>query len=701
MKDLIMKTLFLLTLVLFAETALSQDIAFREDFNDNSRKWSEDDNDSYMSKVEDGHYSIFHKRESGSYFFWKSIIVDPDKDFSIEAAITQISGVDNNGYGILWGAQDVKNCYMFAITTNGYFKVAKYENGTYTDIQKWQTIKGINEMGKANTLLAKHKGSHIYFYVNGNEVFNTNFAPFFGSNMGFVVNDKMTIQVDYLEVRQDGMQINLVNNPINGFAKENLGKNVNSEYDEIMPVISPDGKTLYVTRKKHPGNTGSELKDDIWYATRNEDGTWGKLKNIGKPLNNTGYNSVISVSPDGNTLMLMNTYTKDGEPLGSGISISNKTNDGWEIPKTMEIQDYYNNDNYVEFCLSANKKILIMAVQRSDSYGKRDLYVSFEENGIFSVPKNLGPVVNSFNYEISPFLASDNMTLYYSSNGKPGYGDNDIFVTRRLDDSWTNWSQPKNLGPEINTPSWDAYYSIPASGEYAYLVSSDHSFGKADIFRIKPPEDAKPKPVILVFGKVFNSKTKEPIEASIKYNNLATDEEMGTALSNPATGAYTIVLPYGQKYSFFASREGYYPVSENIDASAITAYEEIEQNLLLSPVEVGSTIRLNNIFFDTDKATLKLESYPELNRLVEFLNINFQVKIALSGYTDNQGSDDYNIALSEARVKTVSQYLIQKGITADRFTGKGYGESKPVATNDTPEGRALNRRVEFTFIEVK
>jgi outer membrane protein OmpA-like peptidoglycan-associated protein len=312
---------------------------------------------------------------------------------------------------------------------------------------------------------------------------------------------------------------------------------------------------------------------------------------------------------------------------------------------------------------------------------------------------NIGSVVNSYNNESSPFLASDDRSLYFSSNGHPGYGSNDIFMTKRLDDTWLNWSAPKNLGPEINSAEWDAYYTLPASGNYAYLISYENAIGEGDIFRVKPPEASKPDPVVLIFGKVINKKTNEPMQASISYNDLKTDTEKGSATSDPSTGEYRIILPYGTNYSFRAMQQGFYPTSDNLDVSTLDHYTEIERDLYLSPIEVGETIRLNNIFFDLDKATLKEESFSELNRLVQLLKDNSKMTIKIQGHTDNQGSDAYNKKLSEDRVNTVIQYLITNGVETERLTGEGFGESNPVATNDTDEGKAINRRVEFTIIK--
>ena len=696
-----MKYFHLLVSSLLSIATLAQtDIAFHDDFNDNKKNWNVNRSADMDCYVENGHYVINHKRESGSWYFWKYIPIDEYADFVIEAKIRLVSGVENNGFGLIWGTADVSNTNMFTITANGYFKIAKSEDGSYKDIQKWKSLDNVNPKNEYNTLKVHKIHNTLYYYLNGQRIYSSRFSPFFGHYFGFIVYDKMRIEVDYLTLKQDGMALNEVKYEA-VYEKEHLGDKINSKYSEIMPRISPDGKTLYLARKDDPKNTGGDKNDDIWVSYLGDDGSWSELENIGKPLNNTGHNDVISVPPDGNSLILMNTYNSDGSPGSTGMSRSVKTKKGWSLPKTINIKNYYNNSSYSEFCLSSDNQVLLMTIERNDTYGAKDVYFSIFDGEEFSEPMNLGPVVNTFGNEVSPFLASDNVTLYYSTNGKTGYGDNDIFVTKRLDDTWTNWSEPKNLGPAINTQDWDAYYTVPASGDYAYLISQENSLGKGDVFRIKIPEEAKPEPVVLISGVVRNSVTKDPMEANIIYNNLRTDEVIGTAISDPVTGQYKIVLPYGKIYSFRATQAGFYPVSDNMNVEEIDEYVTIEKDLILTPVKVGETIRLNNIFFDVNKSTLKEESYSELNRLISFMNDNPKMKISIGGHTDSQGEDAFNLKLSQDRVKSVIDYLLSKNISSENLAGQGYGETQPIASNDTEEGRGLNRRVEFTIVELK
>jgi len=290
--------------------------------------------------------------------------------------------------------------------------------------------------------------------------------------------------------------------------------------------------------------------------------------------------------------------------------------------------------------------------------------------------------------------------MYYSSNGLPGYGNQDIFITRRLDSTWLHWSEPENLGPYVNGRDFDAYYTVSARGDYAYLVSSDGtSFGLEDIYTIKLPQAARPKPVVLVSGKVLNAKSKAPIEAEVLYEFLPSGVEAGLARSNPSDGSYKISLPVGSDFGFRAEAEGYYAVSEQLSTKSLKEYSEITKDLFLAPIEAGEAIRLNNIFFDFGKAELRPESFPELLRLVRFLQEHSNVSIELGGHTDNIGNDEANQTLSEERVGAVRNYLIEQKIAPKRMKAVGYGKKHPVASNETEEGRQINRRVEFTILK--
>ncbi len=679
------------------------DSTFNEQYLDNTFQWGEWETHETVAKIKNGQYAIQHLRLEGSWAYWQAFQVDLTQDFIIETQMTQQEGADNYGHGVIWGYADWDNYNSFLISPNGYVNVNATNASTYKELQAWKKDDAVKGIGLANTLKIERIKNDITFYVNEKEVFKSNSNSFKtgGQYIGFILYRNKKVDVDYLTIKGKFPKINLVADAIKGYKIENLGPNVNTDYAELLPVISPDGKTLYFTRRNDPENIGSK-NDDVLYSEKQADGTWGKFNRMSKPINNTGHNFVVSVAADNNTLILGNTYNADGSQKSSGLSISYKTTQGWSVPEDLNIKNFYNKAEYNEYCLSPDNQFLILAIQRDDSKaGSRDLYVSFKNGKTsYTEPLNLGDVINTHGTEMTPFLASDSKTLYFSSNGHAGYGNNDIFVTRRLDDTWKKWSTPENLGPEINSRAWDAYFTIPASGEEAYLVSSNNKAATGDIVKIKLTEASKPNPVVLVKGKVLNKKDNTPLEATIHYYEMGNeDQEVGSATSNPVNGNYNIILQAGKKYSFRAAKDNYYAINDFVDVSQLKNYIEIEKNLYLAPIEIGQTIRLNNIFFDFDKANLKPESYEELDRLVNFLKENKKIEIEISGHTDNQGSEEYNLKLSQLRAESVLSYITSKGIDKIRLTAKGFGKSKPVASNEHEEGRAQNRRVEFTILK--
>lgn len=466
-------------------------------------------------------------------------------------------------------------------------------------------------------------------------------------------------------------------------------------------MVSPDGKKIYFTREDHPLNTfGGVNSQDIWEADISDDFNSAVATHMEAPVNLSLKNGVYGMSPDGNMMLIKGVY-KNGEYIGSGFSRIYKTKTGWSDPEKIEVKNFsnYAKGKYQGGFLSSDNTTLILYMSPIKNDDKSNLYVSFkQDDNSFSEPKLLKEI-NTKNTEATPFLAADNKTLYFSSNREGGYGNIDIWMAKREDDSWEKWSEPINLGEEINTPGFDAYYSVDASGQWGYMVSTANSKGKEDIKRFELKEEVKPDPVVLVRGKVFDAKTKSPIESTIEYEGLADGKKYGLVKTNPANGEYTIILPYGVNYSFNAEADGFIAVSDNLDLTQTGEYKEITRDLYLVPIEVGSTVRLNNIFFETNKSELKKESFVELKKVLQILNKYPEMEIEISGHTDNVGNEDYNKMLSQKRAEAVMNYLTENNIAINRIIPVGYGMIKPTDTNDTEEGRARNRRVEFTILK--
>lgn len=518
-------------------------------------------------------------------------------------------------------------------------------------------------------------------------------------------------QIDAIGISEDtkpvSVGINVSKDTPKDIQKENLGKTVNSPGQEVAPVIAPDGKTLFFTRNFNKANMGAADRQDVWYSTLGSSvggatPGWNEAINIGSPINNAGDNAISSMATDGRTAYLINVYRPDGG-LSFGISKSIRTKTGWSQPVECKIANNYNlhEKNQLEFCVSPDGRSIILAVQRKDSRGNRDLYVSQQKpDNTWSEPVSLGNVINTADFESSPFLAADSRTLYFTSAGHPGYGNGDIFVSRRLDDSWNNWSEPENLGPSINTAEWDGYFTIPASGEYAYLSSRAGSLGEDDIFRLKLFPAIKPDPVAIVAGQVLDAKTQKPVSATVVSKIFGDAKDVTSVDYSPEMGEYKLILPTQKVYTMTASKEGYFPTTETLDLSKDKRFRDIRRNLYLVKIESGQKITMREVLFQQSQFALQPSANEELDRVVGMLEKYPSMDLLVEGHTDNQGDWEPNMKLAQDRVRVVKDYLIGKGIDEKRIQTKAWGPSKPVASNETEEKRKLNRRVEFTILKL-
>ncbi len=490
-----------------------------------------------------------------------------------------------------------------------------------------------------------------------------------------------------------------------GIVIERLDKNVNSDYSEYNPLLSPDGKVLYFSRKNHPENIGGvNDKEDIWYSELDENGKWKLAKNMGAEFNNEypNFANTISSTPDGKSVIMVlgNKYLKDGKKSVAGVSISSHVGSQWTKPVSLNITNDYNYNDKANYFLTNNRKALLMSVERDDSQGARDLYVIFmKDDSVWTEPLNLGKVVNTAAEESSPFLSIDDKTLFFSSNGFSGFGGSDIYVSKRLDDTWTKWSTPENMGKTINSPLEDLFFNIPANSDYAYY-SRGVSENNTDIFNVKLPILQSPEEWVTVKGELVDARNNTPLGAKIIYERLPDGKDLGIWQSDPKTGDFEIKLPVGFLYSIRAEANDFISESQTLD---LRKAGTDKKNIVfkLKPIEVvhlekDAMFSMNSIFFDFAKVVLKPESFPELERVVQMLNEKPGITIEIAGHTDNKGTIAYNKSLSEGRANAVKKFLTSKGINTGRVTTIGYGESKPIVSNDDEQdGREINRRVEF------
>lgn len=682
-----------ITVILFfliQATAKAQlPIIIYETFDDNRYGWFEGETADHKVLLQEGKYLI--DAPEGGWMSYLAPYVEKNKDFSFEASFTQIDGKDNNGFGFIWGFDGQDGMNNFTFTTSGYYRIYCADKSVGVS-DEWRSTNLVKPMGRPNKLKVERKNNLMFFYLNGKQVATAKAFPWHGKYVGFVTYTKMKLLIDDFIFAHD-IKINLpVNMGVPG-VKENLGKNVNSRFDEVSPKISSNGKVLYFGRKHSPENTGGVLdKEDIWESRTMDGKTWSKSVNLRQPVNTPTTNNLISVSTDNNSFLF---HSEDG------FAFMHRTANGFSGLEDLGIK-FNNESDFLEGSLSPDgKAILFVAKLKANAFYRadekeRDIYVCQKRaDGTWSPPIHTGRILNSPGDEYSPFLSADNKTLYFASNGRPGYGDVDIFMSRRLSDGWTQWSQPVNLGLGINTVGFDAYYTQPASGDYGYMVSNIKSEGLTDIIRFKLPETVKPDPVVLVEGRVLNAKTQQPLQAVIRFDDLQTRQDVGEARSDPRTGDFKIALPTGKNYGYHAEAAGYLSVNENLELIHLLEYGELRKDLFLVPIEIGESIQLKNVFFIQSKPVLMSESYPELDRLVRIMKDNSTIEIELNGHTEGRGDPKANLVLSEERVEAVKDYLVSKGISEKRIVGKGFGGAKPMVSNDTEENRQLNRRVEF------
>lgn len=472
------------------------------------------------------------------------------------------------------------------------------------------------------------------------------------------------------------------------FAPKNLGDSINSTASEYFPSLTIDGKQMIFTRVINNNNEdffGSHKIGDKWTKAVRLNGS------INTPMNEGAQN----ISQDGNWLVFTGCNRPDG--YGScDIYISYLTNSGWS--EAINIGNKINTENWEsQPCLSPDKRDLYFASRRPGGYGGSDIYVShLQPNGRWSEPENLGPEINTAGDEESPFIHADNQTLYFTSNGLPGYGDQDIFVTRKQADG--KWSKPENLGYPINTISHEGTLCITADGKTAYYASDrSDSKGGLDIYSFEMRPDIRPYKTLWIKGRVYDQKTSAGLPSAVELIDLATKQTI-SKVQTDETGNYLITLPVGKDYAFNVNRQGYLFYSDNYSLKDKSPDSTYEKDIPLQPIEVNAAIVLKNIFFDYNKFDLRPESQVELDKVVQLLHENPTVKIQIEGYTDNIGNALDNLKLSENRAKAVVNYLVSKGISAARLTAKGFGATKPIADNKTEEGRAQNRRTELKVV---
>ena len=471
------------------------------------------------------------------------------------------------------------------------------------------------------------------------------------------------------------------------FARKNLGDSVNSDALEYYPSLTIDGKKLIFTRRLSG--------DEDFYECDLVDGKWGKAKPLGGRVNTNLNEGAQNISQDGSWIV----FTGCNYPEGQGscdLYISFKTKNSWS--EAENIGPIVNTDFWESSpSLSPDKRDLYFSSNQSGTYGGKDIWVSHRSvTGKWSRPENLGPTINTKGDESCSFMYADNQTLFFNSDGHPGYGQTDLFFSKKITDS--TWSEPENLGYPINTIDEEGSLIVAADGKTAYYASDgSDTRGGLDLYSFQLREDIQPPRTLWVKGKVFDAKTKNGLPSSVELTDI-NSRRLISKVQTDEDGNYLTTLPVGKDYAFNVNRKGYLFFSENynINNNSDSVYTA---DIPLQPIEAGAVVILKNIFFDSKKTDLKPESIVELDKVIQLMNDNPKLKILISGYTDNVGKPQDNLTLSNGRSLAVVNYLLaSKQIARDRLQSKGSGEAKPIADNATDQGKALNRRTELRVI---
>ncbi len=497
---------------------------------------------------------------------------------------------------------------------------------------------------------------------------------------------------------------------------------LNSYADEQTPFLTPDGKTIFFTRAHHGENIGGKADPgDLWYSYFTDTTGWVMPLPLPETLNTKYYNGGFGIR--NNEMSVYGVYRSANSPV-PGISLSSVVTwpDTWSTPKPVEIEYFQNRSANHGNTISADGSVMIMALESFKTHGAEDLYVSFwnTTDNRWAEPKNLGDQINTKLQELTPYLAPDNKTLFFSSNGHGGEGSRDVFVSQRLDESWTNWTIPRNMGPSINTEGAEMAYRYYPDLELAVYTTTMDSDGYGDI-RIIPVTKEEINQVLteeiivpMDIADVELPKNNRPIEESentMIIRGKITDLSSGKAVFARAKilgeeefvlehfndSIFSFVVKNEQDYVLQVDAEGYF--SKQIELKIKTdKSKEIVQNVEIEKLVVGARVELKNVLFVRGTTDFIGSSYAELDLIAEMMMNNPSMKIELSGHTDAVGNAQLNLRLSQERVDAVINYLIDGGIDRSRLSGKGYGGTVPVASNATEATRKLNRRVEFTIV---
>lgn len=692
--------------LLFFSLGFSQTLPFsyKNDYDNKLLIAEELKTDYSKSNVDNGNMVFELKNENMPFFSTEFAAINAAKDFIIESEIAPEFPEGKTGkFGLTWGYKSANTANVFVVNEKNEFKIYQVKAGAYTIVSDWKPtgLPAAEFKGKIKFKIRQAEG-HTEFYLNGIKKHSCKKLSLFGSRMGYSVGTNM--QASYLYLKQDNGKLLVSARAKDFIKKEVLALSSDKASNEINPMVAKDGKTIYFTQAIMNRAKVAEERRSLCKASLDKDGNVSDIISYETNFNGVQHDQLVAV-PENNEFLFANVqitkadhssqrsvyrFTCSGKDFLSPKAILKQS-----VEQGIPTKNEWKNVYFSSGCFSPDKKVFVYSADnRDDSLLQADLYfITKTGDSTWSAPTKLNSSINTFGDEECPFLSVDGKTLYFSSNGLPGFGGSDVFVCRRTDDGWVHWSAPENMGPLVNGPAADLYFHIPPKGEYAYMSSTSDFWNNLDVFKLK----MNLKKEWVLSGIVINKKTDSPASgARIRAISNLTKKIIDSAIVGK-NGAYEFKKMKPGEYSVIAESG---ILSNTITVVVHEDEPELHFNVNLNPIEAGQSLTLHNISFEPNKFDILSSSFPELDRLVKFMHDNKDIRIEIHGHTSNNNEGEkFNIDLSTHRASAVKDYLVNKGVKENRITYKGFGFNEPIYKGDDQAEQAKNRRVEIIFLK--
>lgn len=703
----------------------TEQIVCVETFKNNERPWDVGQFDDYSAEIANGLYRVAGQSKSATVY--SGLLLEPKwlEPFLISLNFQFVTHHKKDLFGLVIYDDQHSDDVLFTVRTDGHYSFRVSD-----EVVMKGKVDLIDDVLQPLFLKMEHKEDTLMISINDELVHFVSYVPFSGRKVGLYLKGNCTVAVDQFTFVQEGIPIPTDNGRLGGFVMTNLGPLVNTRFNEYVSHISVDHKQIYFNSDNYP-----EI-DTLWgFENRDiyifeKDSTTGWHLNKPVALNNELNNGVITGSSNDQMLFLQGQYTSRGTGNGSGISQTRRGDDGrWIAPEIMPIRHLSNSSDQMSFDLLPDQDVMVFSMENRINVGDLDLFISFYKNNRWTKPVSLETPINSPYDEYDPELSADGQLLYFSSTGHPSYGDADIFVSKRLDETWLNWSVPKNLGSLVNTSSNEDHFTLSENGELALFSSNQNGgYGGYDIYMLSKPDEALvikeqvsvpildedvevvSEPVLLetpsdelmltLRGRVSQLSNNAPLNAYVSCWIEGTGTKLAETFSSDVDGDFLMEIPSGNLIVVNAEKDGFLFSSNQINVSNVLNSDDVFVDIKMQMVAPIDAFAFDNItfYFDTDK--LHPSSVGKLDEILQFLQKNPELRIEIGGHADSIGTEAYNNAKSLQRAQGIAQYFIDRGIEKNRLLVVGYGEKYPIESNMFNDGRSKNRRIEFKIIDV-